>query len=214
VNSSQTSIARELSAAGAKASGTYNDVRFGPFTFNVLLTDNATTSVDLRSATAITDAQLDQLGATSDNPPIYMIVTGYRLSFPASGELPDIIRQIKSSVYLYHEPTKGPNRQMMLASAGTIATQAVAASAAAVTSAPASIVTFKNPMLIAFRRETFEVRYQTAVNTGGGNLTGVLELFGYAMPDDVPLSPVSVDCVSEADAKQIGRQGIPGVNQI
>lgn len=215
MSSSSVALSRELAAAGVKAAGTFNDIRFGPFVFSCLLTDNSTASVNLRAAVVIADAQLDTLGATADNPPIYLVVTGYKLAFPMATESESVIRQIVASPYLHHEPTKGPQRQIMLADGiGTVAdASSVAISSAGPTSMftrGAKSVKLKNPMVIAMRRETFEIRYQAAVDTTA-NLIGLLELYGYAMPDDVPLSPISIDCVSEADAKVIGRSGIaPG----
>jgi len=205
----QIAINRELSAAGVKASGNFNDVRFGPFVFSPLMTDNATTASNLRTAAVIQDAQLDALGATANNPPIYLIVNGYRLRFPSEADSADLNRQIKASPYLYHEPTKGPQRSIQLAPGiGTIAS---GSGATLLVCSDAPVVRIKNPMLIAMRRETFELRFNTAVNMAG-NLTGILELYGFAVPDDVALTPVSIDCVSEADAVNIGRQGIKGRN--
>jgi hypothetical protein len=217
-NSSAQAISLELAAAGVKAPGTFNDVRFGPFMFSCLLTDNATTAVNLRAAATIADIQLDTLGGTADNPPVYLVVNGYKLSFPSETETPDIQRQIKASPYLHHEPTKGPQRQIMMAPGiGTVASGGSATTTASATTiatnySPAGMVKLKNPLIVAMRRELFEVRFLAAVNTAGGNITGLLQLYGYVMPDDVPLSPVSVDCVSESDAKAIGSRGIAGVN--
>lgn len=212
MSSSSQSLTRELSAAGVKSPGTFSDVRFGPFIFSVMLTDNAIVNVDLRTAASIADAQLDALGGTAANPPIYLIVNGYRLSFASGTENGEINRQIQATPYLHHEPSKGPQRDIMLApGTGTVA--AATGATAVLICAKAGVQKLKNPLLVAMRREVFELRYLNIVNTTA-NINGTLELYGYAMPDDVALSPVQVDCVSDSEAVSIGRTGIKGASLI
>ncbi len=203
---------QEVLAAGVPASGQFQVARFGPFTLAAQVPDNAVAPVDLRTAAALHDAQLNALGATGANPPIILVITGYRYRIEAAGEAEAIQRAAIANQFLHHEPISGNNRDIMLAPGmGTVSEQAGFATTVAATTLAASCIAakwakLKNPMVVDLEREVFEMRQLAAVNfvvaTAG---TGILELEGYALPNNLGIKPEDLSCMSEAELGKFAR---------
>ena len=203
---------QEVIAGGVPASGQFQVVRFGPFTLAAQIPDAAITAVDLRTAAALHDAQLNALGASAANPPIILVVSAYRYRIEAAGETDIIQRTAIANQFLHHEPISGNNRDIMLSPGmGTIRESGSAATTAVATTIDSGFIVaqwakLKNPLVVDLEREVFEMRQLAATNfavaTSG---TGILELDGYAMPNNLGIKPEDLSCMSSAELSSFAR---------
>lgn len=189
-------VGQALAAGGQPAPFNPRPVVFGPFLFGATIPDNATTTQDLKTASAQRSASLiTGLGFGSDNPDIAMLVTGVRVIIPDSSISEADLASIYQYLTLKFEAQESQARYFGLGSAlNTMVKQTFA-----LDSDEATLTTFHNveegyldlsdqPFVVDFSADTFDMYMHTAADMAAAvpvllQFSGAAWAGGYGKPE-------------------------------
>jgi hypothetical protein len=196
----------ELKIAGYSFPYPQDVIYEGPFSAIGSITDNATTAVDLTLAAAFAqDAQMAlQLGFTTNDPKIMMLVQGFRLILNLTAETatPNLGFDLAKCLYLEH--THGKKTRYIQLRQNVIDNARFIQNPAGITSTLMDLgyMSLRNPVLVDFQNDVFSIAPMVAVNTAA-NVPFNLVLYGAAWQSGSMSYDDFVDnCIDARDAAQ------------